>query len=185
MMTPSREDCLRLLERRGVPQHVIVHSLQVDRVARYLGQELNERGEALDLKLVEAASLLHDITKIDGLESGENHAATGARLLQDLGYPRVAQVVEHHVVLPGGPPLTRVTEEELVNYSDKRVMHDRIVTLQERFEDLQERYGRRPGSHVFIQAALERARETERKIFCRIATRPEELSLRLEGGPRP
>jgi putative nucleotidyltransferase with HDIG domain len=184
MNTPSRETCLHLLKQRAIPQHVIVHCLQVDRVARYLAQALNAQGETLDLMLVEAASLLHDITKIDGLQSGENHAVTGAKLLRELGYPRVAQVVSHHIVLPTRPLLMKVTEEEVVNYADKRVMHDRIVTLQERFEDLQRRYGNHSGSETFIQAALERARETEGKIFRRIGIRPEEMTVRLMGYPR-
>jgi len=177
----SRDTCLELLKRRRVPQHVIAHSLQVDRVARFLATRLNEVGEGLDVGLVEAASLLHDIAKMDGLRTGGNHARDGAEALRAMGFPRVAEVVEHHVVTPNIPGLVRVTEDELVNYADKRVMHDRIVTLEERFEDLKERYGRTPEGRALIGGAMERTRGIERKIFDRLRVRPEELIRHLDG----
>lgn len=169
-----------MLKRRQVPPHVIVHSMQVSRVARFLAEKLNEQGERLDLDLIEAASLLHDITKMDGLRTGENHARAGGRLLREMGLGRVARVVEQHVVAEEVPGLVRVTEEELVNYSDKRVMHDRIVTLEERFEDLKERYGRSPESRALIGSHLERARQIERKIFGRLSMCPEELEEKIQ-----
>jgi putative nucleotidyltransferase with HDIG domain len=162
---------------------VIVHCLQVERVALYLGFALNVEGEALDLHVVEAAALLHDITKIDGLQSGQNHALTAGTLIRKLGYPRVAEVVERHIMVPRGK-LVGVTEEEIINYSDKRVMHDRIVTLEERFEDLIERYGKEPEHKALNLTFLERARELERKIFRRLPVRASELSHHLSGYPR-
>lgn len=182
-ITPSRQTCLELLKRRRVPQHIIVHSLQVERVVRFLAVFLNERGENLDLRLLEAAALLHDITKIDGLRTGRNHARTGAALLRAHGFDRVAEIVEHHIVVPRAPRLFKVTEDELVNYADKRVMHDRIVTLQERFEDIKDRYGNDQQSQAMIGASLERAREIERKIFRNLPMRPAELPLRMRSFP--
>ena len=177
---PSRGLCIELLKRHHVPEHIIAHSLQVDRVARFLGNALNSDGEQLDMGLVEAAALLHDITKLDGIKTGRNHAKTGGELLESLGYPRVAEVVAHHVMVPHDPKLIRVTEDELVNYADKRVMHDRIVTLEARYLDLTERYGQRPGSKPLIRAAMERAREIEEKIFNRMSFHPNELVDILE-----
>jgi putative nucleotidyltransferase with HDIG domain len=180
---PSREACLDLLKRRGVPTHVIVHSLQVDRVAQHIAALLNARGERLDVPLIQAASLLHDIAKLDGLRTGENHARAGAAILQGLGWPRVARVVAQHVEVQSVPSRVRVTEEELVNYADKRVMHDRIVTLEERFEDLKARYGRNAEGRAIIGDAMERTREMERRIFRRLPFAPHELLPRLEAGP--
>jgi len=169
-----------MLKRRGVPPHVIVHSMQVNRVARFLAEKLNEQGEKLDLGLIDAASLLHDMTKMDGLRTGENHARAAGRVLREMGLPAVARVVEQHVVVEEVPGLVRVTEEELVNYSDKRVMHDRIVTLEERFEDLKERYGRSSEGRALIGSHLERARQIERKIFGRLSLRPEQLEESMQ-----
>lgn len=179
MKTPSREECLALLKRRAVPSHVFVHCLKVEQVACYLANVLNDHGENLDLHLVEAAALLHDITKIDGFQSGQDHAMTAGALLRSLGYPRVAEVVEHHIVVPSEIELGWVTEEELINYADKRVMHDRIVTLEERFEDLLRRYGKGPGRRGVMLSLLERAKRLERKIFRNLPLLPEELSLHV------
>jgi uncharacterized protein len=184
-MIPSRRACLALLKRKGVPEHVIGHSVQVFRVAHCLTQLLNEHGETMDIELVEAASLLHDISKMDGLQTGKDHAIAGAELLRGLGYRQVADVVEHHVVLSRRPEeIDKVTEEELVNYSDKRVMHDHVVSLETRFEDLQKRYGKKPGSQAFIDTALKRAREIERKIFRNIAISPGDLAMHLGRHPK-
>ncbi len=177
---PSRSTCLEMLKRRGVPAHIIAHSMQVNRVARFLAEKLNEQGERLDLGLIDAASLLHDMTKMDGLRTGENHARAAGHILRQMGLPGVARVVEQHVVVEDVPGLVKVTEEEVVNYSDKRVMHDRIVTLEERFEDLKERYGRSAEGRALIGSYLERARQIERKIFRRLSLKPEDLKEHIQ-----
>ncbi len=173
---PTRGTCLELLKRLRVPDHVISHSLQVERVASSLARALEKSGQDVDTALVEAAALLHDITKMDGLRTGQDHARSAAKLLCDLGYPAVAEVVRHHVAVPLERCLLRVTEAEIVNYADKRVMHDRIVTLDERFEDLMNRYGRSQESRTVIASFLERTREIERKIARALGIQPEALA---------
>lgn len=185
-LVPDRERCLELLRQYRVPEHVISHSLQVCRVSLFLGGELNRAGEKLDLSVVEAAALLHDITKIRGLEEGSNHAKTAGELLRSLGYERVAQVVARHVVVPKEMMMDqRIKEDELVNYADKRVLHDRIVTLEERFRDLQERYGGNPYSTRLIRESLSRAKAIESRIFDRIDLRPEQLAEAIKRRQAP
>jgi uncharacterized protein len=183
MTLPARKTCLALLKSKRVPDHIINHSLLVDCVARLLTRILNEQGENLDMRLVTAAALLHDITKMDGLRTGENHAKTGGDLLRHLGYSRVADVVECHVVVPDPRMHPKVTEEEIVNYADKRVMHDRIVNLEERFQDLKLRYGKNADSQARIAASLERARLIESKIFRHLDMQPEDLAVQVPVQP--
>jgi uncharacterized protein len=45
------------------------------------------------------------------------------------------------VVFDDFRPDGRLEEREIVFYADKRVMHDRIVSLDERIDDLVDRYG--------------------------------------------
>jgi len=125
----------------GMLENIVDHSIKVTRVALFLSRELNKRGQRIDLELVEAASLLHDLTKTECLTTRKDHAKTGCKVLQAMGYERVAQVVAEHIVLSKGKNPSSVSEEEVVNYADKRVQHTRIVSLEERFEDLLERYG--------------------------------------------
>ena len=95
--------------------------------------------------MLEAGALLHDIAKTATLHNGGEHARLGAEWLIDLGYPAVAEIVREHVWLSRNPaepwPLREV---EIVNYADKRVLHDLVVTLAQRFDDLRSRYGRTP-----------------------------------------
>src|SRR4030042_1139980 len=56
-------------------------------------------------------------------------------------YYGIAQVVETHVVFEGFDPNGCREEREIVFYADKRVMHDRIVSIEDRVDDLVKRYG--------------------------------------------
>lgn len=172
---PSKEACLELLRTQSVPEHIVNHSMQVHKIALYLSKLLNERGEELDIEAIEAAALLHDITKMDGFRTGKNHALTGADLLRRLGYYRIGAIVEHHIVIPKGEDRVRITEYELVNYSDKRVMHYRIVTIEERFQDILKRYGKNEKSKIMMGVWKERALQLERKIFSKLDIGPEVL----------
>lgn len=140
--SPSTATCRRLLTTYAVPEHIRRHSGQVARVARELGEALRRRGEKIDLGLVEAAALLHDISKAPCIESRLDHAAEGGRVLREIGLDAVAAVVERHVHLGPWDPRGAVTEAELVNYADKRVLYEDVVSLEVRFRDLIARYGK-------------------------------------------
>jgi len=78
----DREECLRLMERYGMLENIIAHSLEVTKVALLLSTELNRKGQTIDLCLVEAASLLHDIAKTLCIRTKEDHTQAGCRLLK-------------------------------------------------------------------------------------------------------
>ncbi len=172
---PSKECCLDLLKAYNVPEHIVNHSMQVYKVALYLSKLLNEKGERLDIEVIEAAALLHDITKMEGFRTGKNHALTGAALLRKLGYDKIGDIVEHHIVILERQSNVHITEYEIVNYSDKRVMHYRIVTIEERFNDILERYGKTEKSKVMMDFWKEKALRLERKIFSKLDVSPEVL----------
>ncbi len=171
-MTPSREDCLRLIKECGMLEHIIDHSLAVAKVALYLSEELNKKGQRIDLCLVEAAALLHDLTKTECLKTKEDHALTGSKLLREIGFERVGEVVGEHVHLSKEMNPSIVSEEEVVNYSDKRVKHSRIVSLMERFEDLGERYGKNPRAIDRLEDLKKATLEIEKKIFSILGKAP-------------
>ena len=59
-----------------------------------------------------------------------------------MGFTSIADIVEQHVVLQNLNPQGRLEEREIIYYADKRVMHDRIVTIdRKRVHDLLQRYG--------------------------------------------
>ncbi|HEY5998141.1 MAG TPA: HD domain-containing protein [bacterium] len=177
--SPSASTCRRLLAAHAVPEHIQRHSRQVARVARQIGAALRERGEPIDLALVEAAALLHDIAKAPCLESRLDHAAEGGRVLRELGLPAVAAVVERHVHLGPSDPAGPVTAAELVNYADKRVLYEDVVSLAARFRDLIVRYGR---GQVEFEERIRRnwtlMDAVEAKIFARLPIGPGDVRTR-------
>ena len=176
---PSVDQCYKLLKTYNVPDHIIQHSEIVRKIAIFLADELNKKGENLSIPEIKAAALLHDITKMDGLKTRQDHAETGKELLTELGYKRIGEIVAEHIKLQEGRNSQPISEEEIINYSDKRVMHTRIVTLGERFDDIRKRYG----AKRLDKNAIERIRalenetyELENRIFSKLDFTPEELS---------
>jgi uncharacterized protein len=163
--------------------HIIDHSVEVSKVALHLAHALNRKGQRLDLRVVEAASLLHDLTKSESLQTKEDHAQTGSQLLKRMGYARVGEVVAEHIRLSRKSNPARVTEEEIVNYADKRVQHDRIVSLEERFRDLMSRYGKEQEASEQMERLKTVTFEIENKIFSILEMNPSDLQpLQFEEG---
>ena len=158
--------------------HIVRHSKLVTDVALLIARELNSRGHHLDLALVEAGALLHDITKTICIETRENHAETGAELLISLGYPGVANIVRQHICLdPGSSDPNGVTEAELINYADKRVKHEEVVGIEERFRDVFERYVEKvPSLRARFDEVLLETQILEQKIFSIIDIAPEQIN---------
>ena len=179
-MIPNPEECFELLRKYGVPENVVDHSRVVWRIARALCLELNRQGQELDPSLVEAASLLHDIAKVSSFQTGEGHSQAGACLLRNLGFPEVAEVVRQHVVLDSTADHGKITEASLVHYADKRVKHTMIVSLEERFADLKERYGKSPEARTWLDALERDSRSLEERIFRRIPSCSKILFLLME-----
>jgi uncharacterized protein len=178
---PSREECLALMADQGMLPNILSHSLQVARVAQVLAVHLPASRPPLDLALLEAGALLHDIAKTECLKTKKRHTDIGAALLEARGYPEVAEIVAQHVTLKAGLSENhRVTEIEIVHYADKRVLHEEIVDLQTRFEYLQSQYGRTSEDRKRIAALLENSLNQEEKIFRDLPFSPSELKSRVD-----
>ncbi len=176
------------MNQHGMLENIVSHSLEVTRVALFLCDGLNKRGQRIDSDLVEAASLLHDLAKTECLSTKEDHAHQGYELLRKMGYERIGEVVAQHVQIwkEGNP--SRVSEEEVVNYADKRVCHDRIVSLETRFDDLRDRYGKGQTSLGQLKGLEEATLAIERKIFSILQMDPndlEHLQCHPVSGQRP
>lgn len=172
---PNREECLRLMSEYGMLENIVSHSLAVAKVALFLSAELNKRGQKIDLRLVEAASLLHDLTKTECLKTKEDHARTGCQLLKTIGFEKVGLIVARHIWLGKRVDPSCICEEEIVNYADKRVMHDRVVSLEERFRDLKERYGKQGRTEDYMDHLQSETFGIENKIFLILQTDPNDL----------
>jgi putative nucleotidyltransferase with HDIG domain len=163
---------MELLQQFEMPQHIRRHSFLVAEVALLLGAMLNRNSSRLDLPLIEAAALLHDIGKMTSLKTGENHAALGEQMLEGIVAPDVARIVGEHISLDSSEVEGPLTESLIVNYSDKRVRHDRIVSVEERYDDLIERYARTPPQAQFLRHKLGLYFALERTIFSHLTIEP-------------
>jgi uncharacterized protein len=163
------------MEQFEMLENIVAHSLEVSKIAIFLCEELNKKGQQIDLRLVEAAALLHDIAKTVCLRTKEDHTQAGCCLLKEIGYDRVGEVVAQHVwLLKEGDPCS-VSEEEVVNYADKRVRHDQIVSLDERFVDLKKRYGKDQRSIAYLERMEKAILVVEQKIFSILKINPNDL----------
>jgi uncharacterized protein len=172
---PSEETCRQMIAQMGMLDNIVAHSLQVRRVSLLLADHLGLSGRNRDL--VRAASLLHDITKTRSFQTLEDHAETGARLLDELGYPEVGRIVGQHVRLESysfssGIPVGA----EIVNYADKRVLHDSIVALGERMGYILEKYGSTPERKRAILLLWRMTEKLEQHLFTNLPFGPDDLN---------
>ena len=134
---PSVDECRVLMEQvRAVPDAVRRHCLAVAAVAVRLASSLRHAGGALDLDLVRSAALVHDIARDE-----PHHADAGARLLDDLDYPRLASLVRVHMEMAVGPA-PELDEAGVLYLADKLVVGDRLADLSERFKRKMAKYGK-------------------------------------------
>ena len=173
---PTPAVCRALLARRGAPAPVVAHCEAVAARARRLGAALRTSGVPLDLKLLEAAALLHDVAR-----ASLAHAEAGAAVLDAEGFPRVAAVVRFHMQLPGPPPDVP-GEREVLYLADKLTAGSRAVDLAAKREHAEASFAGDP-------QALKGARERLEAAWV-IAARIETLTGRalpdiLAGGVSP
>jgi len=179
MQIPTTEQCYHLMCEMRMMDHIVRHSLQVCRVAACLAQSLNANHHRLNCDLIRAAALLHDITKTRSFKTEENHAVTGGQFLAERGYPKVGDLVRQHVRLDAYPDPVTIGEAQIINYADKRVLHDRIVGLDKRLEYILEKYGKLPAHQERIRWLWEKTRALETKIFGDLPFSPDELNCKL------
>jgi putative nucleotidyltransferase with HDIG domain len=136
---PSESECLELLARMNVASSIVQHSIAVKDMALSLFPKLVNRGMGVNRELIAAAALLHDIMKLDaqvchGIEAGD--------FLRKKGFHEVAAVVEKHCLNNLDEPelVPKSNEEKLLMYADLRINAGKVVSLDERFEYIRQRY---------------------------------------------
>lgn len=159
MKLPSRAEIEALYEKYRTPRHVVEHCEAVEAVAEQLGAFLREHGVSVEIELVKAAAALHDLVRVVDFKifepekfrypastpdadfmahlreryKGYHHADAGAMILDEEGFPEIADIVRKHKyrqIIEGFSTL----EEKIVYYADKRVNHAEIVPLQKRLD---------------------------------------------------
>lgn len=171
---PDEAACALLWDKYDMLPHIREHCRTVARVALDVASRAVARGCALDLDAVRAAALLHDLAKTYTIRHGGGHAQLGAAWVrEETGNPALAQAVLFHVSWPWSegplaPEADPLRLPLIVSYADKRARHDQVVSLEERFADLMERYGDTEHHRNMIQLNREQAVSLERALMARV-----------------
>lgn len=144
---PSREQAIELLRKNNCPPKVISHSEAVAKLALETASKIEKKGQKIDLNLVEAGALLHDLGR--SKTHTVDHAIIGAKLAESAGLPEsVVRIIKRHV---GGGitaeeaekfgwpkdvyvPLT--LEEKIVSYADKLIEQSKKAPIDLEIEQL-------------------------------------------------
>ena len=184
MRIPTQEQCFLLMCEMKMMDHIVVHTMQVCRVATFLAEHLKPLRNRLNHDLIRAAALLHDITKTRSFKTEENHALTGGQFLTEQGYPEIGELVRQHVRLDEYPNPVVLGEAEIINYADKRVLHDQIVSLDKRLDYILEKYGKLPEHQDRIRRLWGKTLIIEDEIFSDLAITPQDLNRLLNSEDR-
>ncbi|MBU0757934.1 MAG: hypothetical protein KKF44_07725 [Nanoarchaeota archaeon] len=177
MNLPSRQECLDMLKKEHTPDNIIRHVLLIEKISVFLGEKLIEKGEEIDVDLVSRGALLHDLKKWDEIKGGKkgSHGIDAHDALKKK-YPKLAIVVKKHMlneILDGFDSW----EEKIVHYADRRVNHDYMVTIDERFEYFRTRYPAKDESQRKKIYGL--SKDLEKEIFERLDFEAEELATKI------
>jgi len=162
--TPAEAEALLAIEK--VPPQGLAHARGVAAVAEALARALNAAGAKLDVPLVKAAALLHDVAKGQRQHEAKErrqHEAAGGDLLASLDFDGAAPIVAGHrdCVLADDAPLT---EREIVYLADKFVFGRWLVPVAARFGQKLDLFADDPEA----SAAITRRRENALRVLARV-----------------
>ncbi len=129
MKCPTKEECLKILDEYGTPEHVKGHCRAVALTAVTVGRALREKGYDLNIELIEAAGLLHDIARAES-----RHWEKGAEVILSMGYEEVSDIIREHMTYEPFSDLDHVNETDMVCLGDRLVMEDEYVGLDRRID---------------------------------------------------
>jgi len=174
---PGVNECLDLMEQYHMLPNIKDHSIVVTEVAGVITNGLIAAGYDLSLETVIAGALLHDIGKTACLDNDDDHAARGLEICLAHNLKTIADIVAEHVILKNYAPQNGFAEKEIVYYADKRVNHDKVVSLEERLAYILERYGMNNEVRCrAIKRNYARCQDLEKRMFSFLTFDPADIS---------
>ncbi len=179
---PDRKTIEEWRNEVRLPDHIRKHCDAVGTFAEHCAEEFLRRGIIARPQALKAAGHLHDLLRfIDFLNVEDRsrhpewvalakqypytHEEACARFVTERRYPGLGMIISPHGLRTmDHPEDLRTIEQKLLFYGDKRVMGDRVVSLEERFKDFVERYGNGVESEEAKRWSL-KTQELERELF--------------------
>ena len=145
---PNREQALGLLRKYSCSPQVIRHCIAVADIAVETASKLEGKGHKINIDLVEAGALFHDLGR--SKTHTIDHAIAGAQIAQSIGLPdTVIRIIKRHVgagitteeaQMLGWPKdiyAPQTLEEKIVSFSDKLIDKSRRMPIETEIERLQ------------------------------------------------
>lgn len=147
---PERDEALALLREEGCPENVIRHVIAVTDEALRIADRITAAGCPVDIRLVEAGGLLHDLGR--SVSHGMDHAVIGASLAEKHGLdPALVLIIKKHIGaglsredavsfgLPDDDYIPGTLEEKIVAHADNLLKGSQKITLKKRLKIMKER----------------------------------------------
>lgn len=177
--TPAEAEALLAMEK--VSPQGLAHARGVAAVADALARALNAAGADLDVPLVKAAALLHDVAK-----GQRHHEAAGGALLATYGFDAAVPIVAGHrdCLLPPDAPLT---EREIVYLADKFVFGRWLVPVTARFGQKLDLFAGDAAACAAIRRRLDNARNVLARVEAVMGAKAETVieAAGFRPGPPP
>ena len=176
-MIPTDKQIHDLWDQYHFPSEKRTHVKYVDKVAQLLGGQLmNAAHIQMNLPLLHAAALTHDIDKNAEKLPGEQHPDACVRILEEKGMEEVAKIVKTHPLhaildLSIAP---KTWEEKLLFLSDKMVKYE-VITVDKRF-DLWRAEDLAPEVRKMLEESYPKVKLLEHEIFSQIGMNPVDVA---------
>lgn len=209
MKLPSRKECENLFDQYKVPDNIRLHCNKVNEVAIFLAKKLQEQGIFINIDLVDRVSLLHDLFKPFVFELKKDpkfksdptkeqilfwdhmkkkypsslHETELFSLIFKDKFPDLAAAMALEGKMSSSIDKSQYPLEfQIVHYADWRVFVDEIIPLNNRIDDLFERYKHKRSGlpQDFWKKIKESEFKLERKLFEKLDFLPDELPAVIE-----
>ena len=198
----TRDEVNQIIEEFHMPKHIRRHCEQVAKICEFLGRKMKDKGYKIDIDLLVHAALLHDLFRICDVtiwdpnvfpdahsqdshkkweelrkkHCGKDHEYSAYEELINRGEPHLAELIKSHRfenILDENP--FKNWEEKILYYADKRVEHDKIVSLKERLEKGKKRNAVTEKQIAISVVAFPKIYELEKEICEAGGIKPEDI----------
>jgi hypothetical protein len=177
-MIPSADEAKALWDVYALPEPKRIHCRLVAQLAVWFAHELVKKDPTLsiDIPLLEASALLHDIDKAVAKLPHERHPDAAVRVLRERGLDKVADVVRTHPLhaILDQTISPKTWEQKLLFLSDKMVKYS-IGSVDERF-DLWRAEHLPSDAVIILDQAYPKVKLLESRICSMIGVTPDTVS---------
>ncbi len=180
---PDDEQIERWRNNACMPDHIRAHCDLVTENAMLACDDLIRRKIFVRREAIRKAAQIHDLLRFVDFKTapevsadieavwkeyketyGANHEIAVMKFLIEKGYPELGTIVRTHGAPHMEDAIPKTIDQKVLNYSDKRALHDKRVTVEDRFQDFIVRYGGGKESDA-AKAWKQKTLEIERALF--------------------